>query len=578
MGYPARIIVVYAAVLALAVQWFVKPLGQGWLWPGTAIILVAAATLVGWRSIRLARARERSADMLKALGTATAELPISLRRRMPLVLVTGDVLAALFDRRSGENRLVFVGDGAIWVRVNRPQDLPQVALAMRQWRDGQAPDGVVLSVAPAIHADADALAQKLRLVRQARADASRMVSARLPGYVAVYQRLTRLEPQDTEARAQWYGASAATPLVDSQSFEAVVRAAEATAVHESPDPYYAAHAAGLASIVGWTQRVVFSTLSDPRQPAQPWPLHGAGWLDCGPASDASRPWERDVRSSTHVAPPSVATSRAPWSLPQPLIESMPRHLRASPRLAAMGHALALVALAAVASFWGSGQHNAEFIARARADLDRYAAIPADRDSARRDALKEIVADRDELDHYARDGVPLRLGFGLYHGARLSPSLNHAIASYQPPPPAPAVVTLDSMSLFDSGKAVLKPGSNRALVGSLEMIKAHPDKRILVAGYTDNVGDSASNLKLSLARAAALRDWLVDASGIAATQFAIQGYGDTRPIASNETDEGRARNRRVEITLVPDNTAASAHVSSVQAPSLANAADRRNNMQ
>ncbi|MGF6748523.1 outer membrane protein OmpA-like peptidoglycan-associated protein [Paraburkholderia sp. MM5477-R1] len=108
-----------------------------------------------------------------------------------------------------------------------------------------------------------------------------------------------------------------------------------------------------------------------------------------------------------------------------------------------------------------------------------------------------------------------------------------------------------MSLFDSGRAQLKPGSTRAMVGALEMIKAHPDKRILVAGYTDNVGNPDSNLKLSVARAGAVRDWLIEVSGIAATQFAIQGYGDTRPIASNDTQEGRARNRRVEITLVPD---------------------------
>jgi len=84
-----------------------------------------------------------------------------------------------------------------------------------------------------------------------------------------------------------------------------------------------------------------------------------------------------------------------------------------------------------------------------------------------------------------------------------------------------------------------------------MIKMHPDKRILVAGHTDNVGTPQSNLNLSTARAEAVRDWLTDASGIAATQFAIQGYGDTRPIASNETPDGRAKNRRVEITLVPD---------------------------
>jgi len=49
----------------------------------------------------------------------------------------------------------------------------------------------------------------------------------------------------------------------------------------------------------------------------------------------------------------------------------------------------------------------------------------------------------------------------------------------------------------------------------------------------------------------VRDWLIEASGIPATQFAIQGYGDTRPVADNTTGAGRAKNRRVEITLVPD---------------------------
>jgi outer membrane protein OmpA-like peptidoglycan-associated protein len=178
-------------------------------------------------------------------------------------------------------------------------------------------------------------------------------------------------------------------------------------------------------------------------------------------------------------------------------------------------------------------------------------IPAAHDTARRDALQALVTDRDQIDHYARLGVPVRLSFGMYRGAPLMPVLNDAIASYETPPPPPAVVTLDSMSLFDSGRAQLKPGSNRAVIGALEMIKAHPDKRILVAGYTDNVGNADGNLRLSMARAGAVRDWLVEASGIPVTQFAIQGYGDTRPIAGNDTDAGRAKNRRVEITLVPD---------------------------
>ena len=110
------------------------------------------------------------------------------------------------------------------------------------------------------------------------------------------------------------------------------------------------------------------------------------------------------------------------------------------------------------------------------------------------------------------------------------------------------LSLNSGLVFDSGKAALRPGSNRMMVGALEMINAHPDKRILVAGYTDSTGSPDTNLALSQARAATVRNWLIDASGIPATQFAIQGYGDTRPVAGNDTREGRAKNRRVEITL------------------------------
>ncbi|SAK64724.1 OmpA family protein [Caballeronia ptereochthonis] len=548
LGYPARTILIFAATLALVVHWLVEPFGKEWIWLGTVGILIIAMGLVARRTRYLSRAREQSAPILKALSAATTDIPVNLRTRMPLMLVMGDALASLFDRKHDEQRLVFIGDGAIWLRVERTQDLPHVALAMRQWRDGQSPDGVALCIAPALHADADSLTQHLRVARQTLADVSRMVGARLPGYVTVYQRLTGLMPRDGNAARQWHGASASAPLTDALRFEAVVRHAESHALRHGDDPYAAAHAAALASIVGWTQRVVFGALTDPRQPAAPWTLHGACWIDCGPASDAGKPWERDVARQTCITPASVDATPAPWPLPQPLIEAMPRRVRSSPRLVAFAHAIGITALAAGAAFLGAGKHNAELLRRVRADLAHYASIAPDHDDARRDALHALVADRDELDRYARTGVPPRLSFGLYHGAALLPRLNAAIASYQPPP---AVVTLDSMSLFDSGKAQLKPGSTRALVEALQMIRAHPGKLILVAGHTDNSGDAASNLKLSIARAAALRDWLIEASGIAATRFAVQGYGDTRPIADNDTPEGRAKNRRVEITLVPD---------------------------
>ncbi|WP_121325062.1 OmpA family protein [Paraburkholderia sp. RAU2J] len=570
LGYPFRAIVALAVVLALAVIWLVLPVPQGdflrptevpvgrgvsrgLAWTLTALITLSSVALIWLRTRQLSRAREQNAHLLAALGAATADIPVNLRTRMPLVIVTGDALENLFDRIAGEQRMAHVGDGAIWLRADRPQGLPRLAVAVKQWRDGRAPDGVVLSVAPALHSGEDVLTQKLRVVRQSVADASRMLGARLPGFVAVYQRLTGAPM--TLAMPQWYGVSSATHLTDAQRFEAVIRAAECEVGRAGGDRIVAAsvaaRAASLASIVGWTQRVVLGVLSDRRQPATPWALFGGGWIDCGPASGPSRPWERDVEMQTRVVPPALPASPLPWPLPQPLVEAMPRRLWMSPRLAALAHAVALVACALAVASWGAARNNQALLTRIGADLGRYSMIPVAHDAAKRDALQALVADRDQLDRYSRTGIPLGLSFGMYRGAQLMPALDQAIATYQPPPPPPAVVTLDSMSLFDSGRAQLKPGSTRAMVGALEMIRSHPDKRILVAGYTDNVGNPDSNLKLSVARAGAVRDWLIDASGIAATQFAIQGYGDTRPIASNDAQEGRAKNRRVEITLVPD---------------------------
>ncbi|MEM5447595.1 OmpA family protein [Paraburkholderia guartelaensis] len=548
LDYPFRLQVLLASALALVLVWFVARIGPVLAWLLSCAVLSVAMLLVVLHTRRISIARRQGAQVLCALGQATAGIPVDLRTRMPLVLVTGDDLPALFNRNEGE-RFAYVGEGAIWLRVDSPKDLARLAIAVKQWRDGRAPDGVVVSVVPARYTDVDLLTQSLRAARQAVADATRMLGARaLPGYVAVYQRLT------TEAVGlagpQWHGVSSATRMVDAQRFETVIRAAE-DEIMSAPNRCVAAtRAAALASLIGWTQRVVLHTLTDPRQPARPLALFGAGWIDCGPAGRAGSPWNVDVEMQTSVVRNTASTSPAPWPLPQPLIEALPvRHWR-SPRLLALMHALAMFACASGIAFYCAGKNNQTLLARIQADLGRYSMIPADHDAARREALKTLVNDRDELDRYARRGVPLDLSFGLYRGARLAPALNDAIASYQPPPP-PGVLTFDSMSLFDSGKAQLKGGSTRIMVNALEMIKAHPDRRILVAGHTDNIGKPDRNLRLSTARAQSVRDWLIDASGIPSTQFAIQGYGDTRPLTDNDTAAGRARNRRVEITLLPD---------------------------
>ncbi|HHT0450428.1 TPA: OmpA family protein, partial [Klebsiella michiganensis] len=78
----------------------------------------------------------------------------------------------------------------------------------------------------------------------------------------------------------------------------------------------------------------------------------------------------------------------------------------------------------------------------------------------------------------------------------------------------------------------------------------PGWLIVVAGHTDSTGDDQSNQVLSLKRAESVRDWMRDTGDVPESCFAVQGYGESRPVATNDTPEGRALNRRVEISLVP----------------------------
>lgn len=552
LGYPLRGVLTFAAVLALFVLFAVLPLQRELAWVIAGVIVVVWAAhwmLCTWRQ---AAARRAGAAALAELDTATADLPLRLRSRMPLMLVTGDALPEIFGGdATASGRKAYVGNGALWLRIDRPQDLPRVAAAAKEWRDGRAPDGLVLCIAPARHPNEDALVQTLRIARQAASDTARLLRIALPCHVTIYQRLACAASD----APQWYGIASPEPLADLGRFDEMIEAADDDVYRCSGDYRsmlnVAARAAALASLVDWTQRLVFGSLADERQPASPWRLHGACWIDCGPASDAQNPWAQAVvNHHASVALPVFDASPAPWPLPEPIVESLAQRAWMSPRIRALAHALAVTALAAALAVWGAAKNNQTLLARIGADISRFRATPAGHDVARRNALQALIADRDQLDRYARIGVPLRLSFGMYRGAALIPALNAAIASYQPPPP-PSIVTLDSMSLFDPGKSVLKAGSTRVLVGALEMIRSNPDKRVVVAGHTDNTGTADGNLRLSVARAVAVRDWLVDASGISATRFAIQGYGDTRPIAPNDTDIGRAHNRRVEITLIPD---------------------------
>ncbi|RCV86639.1 OmpA family protein [Billgrantia montanilacus] len=118
-----------------------------------------------------------------------------------------------------------------------------------------------------------------------------------------------------------------------------------------------------------------------------------------------------------------------------------------------------------------------------------------------------------------------------------------------PAPAPAPefepVVLDSEVTFAFDSADIRPGAHRELDQVANTLRENPGMRVRIEGHTDHVGSAEYNQGLSQRRAESVRDFLVS-RGIAANRMTTVGHGESRPVATNETDEGRAQNRRVEI--------------------------------
>ncbi|MHB2026000.1 MAG: FlgD immunoglobulin-like domain containing protein [Elusimicrobiota bacterium] len=123
-----------------------------------------------------------------------------------------------------------------------------------------------------------------------------------------------------------------------------------------------------------------------------------------------------------------------------------------------------------------------------------------------------------------------------------------------------VIPLAAEVLFKTGQADIRPEAYATLDEAAAMLRKYQGRHILIAGHTDNVpihnSEFSSNTALSQARARAVRRYFVDKAGLDSSQMSARGYGDAKPIASNETERGRQENRRVEIIIEKNKSAPS----------------------
>ena len=153
---------------------------------------------------------------------------------------------------------------------------------------------------------------------------------------------------------------------------------------------------------------------------------------------------------------------------------------------------------------------------------------------------------------AGGGAVVGAGLGTIIGHLICDPTEEAPPPPPPPPPPPSPpqkkhIELSADSYFDFNKATLKPaGKERIDSEIIPPMKEHSELRALVEGHTDSIGSEAYNLRLSERRANAVADYM-ESQGISSSRITTKGWGKSKPVADNRTKEGRAKNRRVEIT-------------------------------
>jgi outer membrane protein OmpA-like peptidoglycan-associated protein len=191
-------------------------------------------------------------------------------------------------------------------------------------------------------------------------------------------------------------------------------------------------------------------------------------------------------------------------------------------------------------------HLAQLKASAKANDARVAAGKADRDqiqlNARTKEVGSALSARDQAMQKAANADAAR-DQANQQTAALQAELDALKAK---PTDRGLVLTLGDV-LFDTGKADLNPGASRNLDQLVQFLTDHPERRVEIDGYTDNVGTDSFNLDLSQRRADTVRNVLVN-RGIDSSRIATRGYGKDFGVASNVDSGGRQLNRRVEIVI------------------------------
>lgn len=450
-----------------------------------------------------------------------------------------------------------------YLPVAMPEQLSLLAQHLASERPALvAQISVLLAVVPETHQDPNDFTQRLRAWHRAIVQCKGWLAGIPPVWVSIW--LSPLVISDTAAE-RWYTVTPGLSGVQIREAGAgVMPLAEwGHELNAGNGLERLSCVFWMESLLEWSNAQVISVIGQ-RQGDLP-ALRPCAWGSCfTPVTGcADNLWQAHIAGLTTLNP-TPATAQNCLPLPDVLLPYLPRRRGVSRLMQSWQLAGLLCGLFLLFALLASYINNQRLIQSVGDHLAVYNRLTGTPPAPKLQSQQQLRADDRLLEGWLRSGAPMRLSLGLYQGMRLIAPLQSAINSWSPPPPPPPVIKkiiqgpktilLDALSLFDTGKYVLKNGSTKVLINALVGIKAKPGWLIVVAGHTDDTGDDKSNQVLSQKRAESVRDWMRDTGDVPESCFAVQGFGESRPLKSNDTEEGRAANRRVEISLVPQASA------------------------
>ncbi|MGE9553377.1 OmpA family protein [Erwinia amylovora] len=371
----------------------------------------------------------------------------------------------------------------------------------------------------------------------------------LPCIFGLYAQLSQERSVEDPDRAIWLGDFDIAARKETTLSKAFIALSEMLEQHSQHGGYHAIQRFAMADALQlWLRDTGVMKALQTLFSQTPLKLTGVLLSDYGEGFVRHGAWANWIASRFEIYPglaSSMALPQLPDVLYKPGVKTIIREVeRPRKKVCWLPVAVAMVlGLTLAGTTWVEGQH----LLKAKKVLEDFNNIDTIYLQQKRDAFALLAQENDSLS--GSTASKFLQAIGLSRGDKIRDEIRNTLSLYES---SPILFSSGPVALFSLNSSELGKNSDDSLKVLLPVVANNRQTTFMIVGHSDNTGSHDLNMQLSEKRARAVRDWLVKHADVPLTNFLVKGAGDTAPVASNETEEGRKQNRRVDLIPLPAN--------------------------